>query len=568
MDNGLAGQQSIEQTDEKPWWFRRGRLLHSVDMGVLLCAGLLLIPFIHAWNSLPGMGLDDGWIHLTFARNLAQNHLWSINPAGVSGGTTSILWVLILAAGFFITDHGAAVAVFVNGILMLILTVLVHRVWCDLANKDEGGHGPSCVNSKAGIISTMLVLACGNLIWYAFTGMETLLVLVLGLAAIYCAAKNKHGWMSFFVFLGVLTRPDFLLIVPAIGLLRRREWRVWIQLLVAAGIGLLATGLLNDHLTGTFLPSTLSGRRWIIGESDSPNIHPWEILKNFFWLIGVWGYRLAEFTFGQNLVTAMGLPAAIGWTIAGIEMLVTGIGMIVGLRKRSFFLNALVLWAIFALIGYAIMLPTRGHGGRYQPMVLLTVMVFFVMGLIWLWTIGRNWKGWQVGICALAGISILSLATWVSILSQSLAHFDRVHIAAARWIDEKTSKDARVAGFDIGSLAYWGHRPIVDLGGLVDPVAGRALYHRTIPEYLQSQHAEYLVMIFPYTDPYVYFNDFRLDELERTGVLKPIKNFTFPIQDEKNYRPGDAARVLTNEIRIYRIVWHKNEKKNSSAAIW
>jgi hypothetical protein len=157
---------------------------------------------------------------------------------------------------------------------------------------------------------------------------------------------------------------------------------------------------------------------------------------------------------------------------------------------------------------------------------------------------------------------LLSLITWSTILEKSLRQFDRGHVAAGKWIDENTPKNARVAGFDIGALAYFGHRHIIDLGGLIDPAAGRALYDHTIPQYLKNQNADYLAMVFPYTDPNVYFNDFQLDELERVGILKQIKTFTFPIADKENYWPGEAARVLANEIRIYKIVWNKNEIKN------
>lgn len=404
---------------------------------------------------------------------------------------------------------------------------------------------------------TILTLACGNLVWYAFTGMETLLVLVLGLAAIHLAGSQKFAWASFFIFLGVLARPEGILIAPAVGLWRR-EWRVWILLIIAAGLGLVATGLWNDHLTGTFLPSTLSGRRWIIGSTDSLTLYPLEIIKNLCRLIGVWGYRLAEFTFGQKLFAVMGVPAAVGWTIAMIEMLVAFFGMIVCFKQWSFRLNVLFIWAVLVLGAYAVMLPTRGHGGRYQPMVLLVAMVFFVMGVVWLWKFFENRRVWRVGVLVLATIPVLSLVTWFSILSQSLVQFNRVHVAAGRWIDENTPKDARVAGLDIGALAYWGHRPIIDLGGLVDPAAGRALYDRTIPEYLKTQKAEYLAMVFPYTDPEVYFKDFRLDQLERAGMLKSLKTFKFEIVNKTSYWPGLAARVLANEIRIYKIVWNEN----------
>jgi hypothetical protein len=549
MDNGLAGQQSIGQTAGKVPWFRRDDPPPLLYIFLPISCLMVLAKFIGAWRVNQGLGLDDGWIHLTFARNLAQHHLWSINPEGLSGGSTSILWVLVLSIGFFITDNGPAVALIANFILIMMLSLLTYRLWIDQTMSSDQKH-----------LTTLLTIACGNLLWYAFTGMETLLVLVLGLAAISCTTKEKNIWAMIFVFLGVLTRPDCVLIVPAIILLKWRQWRVCVQLIFAACMGLLITALWNHHLTGTFLPSTLSGRRWIIGASDAMVLNPLEILKNFFRLIGVWGYRLTEFTFAPIWLSAMGLPLLVCRIIAMIQMFVVLIGMIACLKKKSFQINALIIWSIYVLLGYAIMLPSRGHGGRYQPMVLFTIMIFFIMGLVWLWNFFSKHHIWRIGVIIL-GISYLySIMTWTIILYGSLQQFDQVHVAAGKWIDENTPKNARVAGFDIGALAYWGHRHIIDLGGLVDPAAGRALYDHTIPEYLNNQKADYLVMVFPYTDPNVYFKDLGLDQLERAGILRQVEIFTFPIENKNFYLPGEAARVLANEIRIYRIVW--NEKRN------
>src|SRR6266404_9991176 len=43
--------------------------------------------------------LDDSWIHLHFARNLAEGHGFAYNPGVPVAGSTAPLWTLLLAAG-------------------------------------------------------------------------------------------------------------------------------------------------------------------------------------------------------------------------------------------------------------------------------------------------------------------------------------------------------------------------------------------------------------------------------------------------------------------------------------
>ena len=44
--------------------------------------------------------LDDPWIHLQFARNLAEGHGFSYNPGVPVSGSTAPLWTLVLGGAF------------------------------------------------------------------------------------------------------------------------------------------------------------------------------------------------------------------------------------------------------------------------------------------------------------------------------------------------------------------------------------------------------------------------------------------------------------------------------------
>ena len=48
---------------------------------------------------LSSFPLDDAWIHLHFARNLAEGHGFGYNPDVPVAGSTAPLWTLVLAGG-------------------------------------------------------------------------------------------------------------------------------------------------------------------------------------------------------------------------------------------------------------------------------------------------------------------------------------------------------------------------------------------------------------------------------------------------------------------------------------
>ena len=49
-----------------------------------------------------GFPLDDSWIHVTYARNLALTGQWAFRLGHSSAGSTSPLWTLLLTPGFWL----------------------------------------------------------------------------------------------------------------------------------------------------------------------------------------------------------------------------------------------------------------------------------------------------------------------------------------------------------------------------------------------------------------------------------------------------------------------------------
>src|SRR5690348_9165047 len=71
----------------------------AVLVGLCLVSTLVLLSAQQSLTSnLWGVPLDDAYIHFQYARNLATGHGFAFNPDQAMPGSTSPLWVVLLAA--------------------------------------------------------------------------------------------------------------------------------------------------------------------------------------------------------------------------------------------------------------------------------------------------------------------------------------------------------------------------------------------------------------------------------------------------------------------------------------
>src|SRR5205085_872211 len=100
------------------------------DLAVVAAAVVPLTLFLLRERSIAGAAgfpLDDSWIHLHFARNLAEGAGFSYNPGVPVAGSTAPLWTLLLAAGVLVAGPSLALAKFVGIAATLAAGVLTRR---------------------------------------------------------------------------------------------------------------------------------------------------------------------------------------------------------------------------------------------------------------------------------------------------------------------------------------------------------------------------------------------------------------------------------------------------------
>jgi hypothetical protein len=435
------------------------------DAFFLLLAILLVTLYVLAGGG--GFPLDDSWIHQTYGRNLALRGEWAFIPGEPSAASTSPLYTVLLAIGYFLRvpyplwTHGL-------GIAALTLTAMFGARLAD-----------SCVTGKqfpekyAGYIAGSALITTWHLLWAAAAGMETLLFGMMSLLLLFLAwdeldAAYPRATQSLlmrgtifgvFTALTALTRPEGILlggIIALIMLITQPQGNLAKVLIwgTAAALGFavaIAPYLwLNLQLTGGLLPNTANAK-FVQFAIRRENL---SYLQRFYLL------AQAILAGGQFLL----LP--------GIVAYVIGICKQHDWRKGIFHL--LPLWWSIALIAlYAERLPAWDQHGRYVIPALPALVVMGVLGTIWLlrWSNRALMPRLGARVLALATIFLYTIfVAWgVQIYRVDVAIIDGEMVTAAYWMRDNLPETELLAIHDIGAVGYFAPRPLLDVAGLISP---------------------------------------------------------------------------------------------------
>jgi hypothetical protein len=428
----------------------------------------LILLFLAAQIPLWGYWTDDTYIHMVYAKNLVAGHGWSFNPGEASYGSTSPLWVLLLAP-WASTEAGGLLAAKLLGILAALISIL-------LFHKLSGRFLPDETLRRSA--SFLFATEVWFLRWSA-SGMESslaVLALLLILLALSAPLKNRGDFFRLGLFGGLacLVRPEFYLFGFLLGLagLLQREWRKHLPVLIA---GLLLPTipwlLFAQFSIGSMLPSTGSAKAEglqgfgeylnyagkllriplssqglllilalaTLGSSLFSRIRSKECYRPFFWITILWATLLPLFLLksGVALVSRYLLPVTPLIPLAAM----------MGLRNR--------------------LSPLR----KFLPLILLLSL----LPNLWLYS-----------------SKVLPHAR------QFPREFGSVMGEVADWLSEN-DPGSRVACPDIGLIGYRSDCYVVDLVGLIHPDIAD-IWHQTsfgkmIEEldFLPLRDADYLI---------------------------------------------------------------------------
>ncbi len=207
-----------------------------------------------------GFPLDDAWIHLTYARNLAEHGEWAFRLGEQSAGSTSPLWTALLSIGFLI-GLGPHVWTYLAGWAVLVLLA----AYADKLTRKL----VTSYRSRIPWAGLFFVFAW-HLTWSAVSGMETLLhgLIILAVLGELMSGSRRYLTLGLLTGLSVWVRPDGLTLLGPIifvALLSEKTWHlrgeaVW-KTLIGFGSLVLPYVLFNLALSGNAMPNTFYAKQ-------------------------------------------------------------------------------------------------------------------------------------------------------------------------------------------------------------------------------------------------------------------------------------------------------------------
>jgi len=419
------------------------------------------IAYAYSINHEHGFPLDDPWIHLTFARNLVEYGSFSyFKNEIVTAGSTSPIYTFILAAGFLVTKNEMVLS-YVLGILFFTASVFAFYKLSDKLFPKEYWL----------IIAASLVFVLDK--WMNFisvTGMETTLYIFLLIACFYYYRKRNAVMFGLTLGLSFWARPDAAAFIGAIIV----DYVLFLYFkkkspkdnvlpefskpdLIKAGtvfaVLMAAYFAMNLVLSGSLLPNTY--------EAKLTYYTPEYRSRTEFLKFEVWGYFIES---SYILLIVPFIAAFIKIT-----------GDSVKLRYNSFLLPVIFIFALIFIYWYK--LPYAHRFGRYLMPIIPFYILTFVYGsrVIFKYLYGffreKNLVNGLNYILIAAAVIYSVSAYWEQkeLYAEQTRHISIRQVATAKWLRDNTPEGSIIATHDVGAIAYYSNRKIVDVAGLINP---------------------------------------------------------------------------------------------------
>ncbi|MGH7420605.1 MAG: hypothetical protein ACREI4_03160 [Candidatus Rokuibacteriota bacterium] len=449
--------------------------------------------------------LDDSWIHMQFARNLAEGHGFSYNPGVPVSGSTAPLWTLVLGGAFAAFGSHPVLAKVLGIAATLGAAWLAGRLALFWTGRRE-----------LGLLASVLVALAGPIAWGALSGMEVGLAALLVTGALVLHTRGRVWPASAALGLATLARPETALLLPLFWLGGPLTWRR------ALGWGLPVAGCLapwvvfNLATTGTALPASAAAKiegglvGFLAGVREPLTTalvtRPWQFLME--WARWLWQVDVL-------------LPI----------LLLPGLGWLARHAGRAALAPACVL--LLHPIAMALLAPYRGPSfqeGRYSIHLLPLALVVAVAPLATLmphsplspgggegrglrrmggqlrWVKGlRRLRGWLthgngawIGAIALLAGVLAALPAAASRYGWAVQNIEAMQVHLGHWVARHTPPTARIGVNDVGAIAYISRREVVDVMGLVTPaiIPFRRAGETGVLRFLEHACPDYLI-VFP-----------------------------------------------------------------------
>ncbi|MEM6453618.1 MAG: hypothetical protein AAF772_00850 [Acidobacteriota bacterium] len=556
---------------------RRARRLDlSLTLGALaLCAGYVLAEMRRVGH-VGGLPLDDGWIHLQFARQLADGAGLAYNPGQWVTGSTAPLWTALLAVLTHLGDALGAILPGTPALWTVVLTKLFGAGLFALCLPQVRRLGLRLgLPSAWAVCGAVLVALTPWLLWSALSAMEIPLFLLLSLLGIRrhldersappgspAAAPVSLALLA----AAVLARPEgYLLLLLAFadrlvrverddGALRVRlatagddvRALVWGGLLALVVLG--PTLLYHQVIGGSILPGTFAVK------GSAP--------RDLWPSAGYLRTASAVLFRSQPLLLLAALGGLAAWLTA--RRAAPDDPSDRGDDNGDARIRSLLpgLWLLGLPLAYAVLAaPDRpaqvGNFGRYLFPLLPWVVLFGLRGFAAalprgaaLLVGGRRLSIAVLGAALLIGVQTVAVVDGAAMYAHTVDDVERSDVAAARWLAPRLPAEALIAVQDIGALKYFLPNTVLDLAGIVTPEILPVLF-ATAPDldpstYWERRLLDFLARPDRRPDYFVVFpNSYPLITSGQVPGFEPVARFPVP----------DNRTMAGSELVIFRTPW-------------
>ena len=544
---------------------------------VIALAVMLVFVGYFLWNEHRASGtfgfpLDDSWIHAQFARNVALGHGFSYNPGVPASGSTAPLWTLVLSGGYLVTGDPVLSAKVIGVVFLALTVVLVYMLVGTIAG-----------DAREALFAAVVTASLSRLVWAGLSGMEVTLAVTLTLAGIlahisYGRLGDRRQYLSTVLFgLATLARPECAAFFAAAMLdraltgtlirwreLAARDWLVPVAVHVALFFVVIAPFVLFSKAFGLgFLPNTayakaLLWNKGLIAALSTGSLP--ELARSF--TVHPFDYYLS---FLQESLSNN--PILFVLFVFGFLRLVLLIPYAEESRCRTFIIPLSVI--LFPLaIGVIVPFGTASYQeGRYAAPV---APLMLVVGTLGLYEAGRygarilsraKFMGRPATVVMERSLiwlfMVLALSAQVRTAwyrgknyGTEVANIEDMQVAIGKWIDRELPEDSTLAVNDVGAIAYFSQRRVLDTVGLISPevlsyIEGRASRDAAVLDFLKDERPEYAVL----------FPDWYPDMVADDRVFEPIHSV---VLRENLICGGD-------EMVVYALHWDEVESRDGRA---
>ena len=451
--------------------------------------------------ALTGFPLDDTWIHMVYARNLAQSGLPYYNDGVLEAGFTSPLWLVFGALAHLVASLSGVSAVVIVKVLGVLLAWLTSVALFEICRRLTEVFASAVLCGL--YVATLPVMAFSQV-----SGMEICLTTCVVAWAILCLLKDRHLLGGMLLGLAAIARPEAavltmptVLLVLLAGFPKSRKARInrLLKLLLPTMVLLCMWSAFCLAVTGHPMPNTFYAK------------------AATYDVLGTFGRILSE----------MVLEMPVMFLLSGVLLYALGSLYMLTLRERTVALIILLYpWVFILAIAASRHIPSGSgiyfYWFRYVVPALPFVFVPIAAGFEFLWSAARRSPiggskfhiKWLFYLAAI----LLIAATWIDLPGElrfrsnqyawNCQNINEIQVELGEWVSQNTPEDAILAVNDAGAVRYFGKRKTIDLLGLnsqrvlFNPrLAGKLQFDlTTMIEFLTIEDARYLV-IFPYWFP-------------------------------------------------------------------